>query len=160
MSLFDAIIDRVLAHEGGYCNVPQDPGGETQWGICKRAYPSCDIKSLTRQQAIEIYRKDYWNAVRGDDLPPAIAFQVLDAAVNHGVGRAIMWLQDAAGTAEDGHIGPNTLAAIKAADPADLVLRFNAIRLNFYTKLGTFGTFGKGWVRRVAGNLEFAAKDN
>jgi lysozyme family protein len=150
----------VLAHEGGYVNHPNDPGGETQWGICKRSYPNINIKTLTRAEAIEIYRKDFWNRVSGEQLPAEVAFQVFDAAVNHGIGNAVRWIQKAAGVADDGHLGPLSLAAIKAADPADLVLLFNAIRLRFYAKLSTFSTFGRGWVNRVAGNLELAAKDN
>lgn len=160
MSQFDSLIGRVLSHEGGYSLDPRDPGGETQWGISKRAYPAVNIRALTRDQAIEIYRRDYWARVQGDKLPAAVAFQVLDAAVNHGVGTAIRWLQRAVGVADDGVIGPLTLAAVAAAPAADLVLLFNAERLEFYAKLSTFDAFGKGWTRRVAGNLRLAALDN
>lgn len=160
MSQFDQFIERVLAHEGGYVNDPKDPGGETQWGISKRSYPSLNIRSLTRKDAIEIYRRDFWQRIQGDRLPPQFAFQGLDAAVNHGIGNAVRWLQRAAGVADDGVFGPRTLAAVTAADPADLVLVFNAERLDFYAKLSTFVQFGRGWTRRVAGNLRFAAKDN
>lgn len=156
---FAKVIDRVLAHEGGYVNHPSDPGGETNWGISKRAYPKVDIKNLTRVQAIAIYRRDYWDRVHGDSLPAAAAFQVFDAAVNHGVGRAIQWLQEAVGAAPDGVIGPATLAAINRTSAADLVLRFNALRLEFYANLNTFKDFGKGWTRRVAGNLRIASED-
>ncbi len=75
MSQFDKLIDRVLSHEGGYSNDPQDPGGETQWGISKRAHPDVNIKALTRAQAIDIYRADYWDKIKGDQLPAGIAFQ-------------------------------------------------------------------------------------
>lgn len=160
MSQFDQIINRVLAHEGGYVNDPRDPGGETQWGISKRSYPKLNIRALTRAEAVEIYRRDFWQRVQGDRLPRAFAFQGLDAAVNHGIGNAVRWLQRAAGVADDGVIDPRTLAAVAAQDPADLVLLFNAERLEFYTKLSTFDTFGRGWTRRVAGNLRYAAQDN
>ena len=160
MGMFDDLIDRVLGNEGGYVNNPKDPGGETNWGIAKRSYPALNIKALTRADAIEIYRRDFWNRVQGDKLPPEFAFQGLDAAVNHGIGNAVRWMQRAAGVADDGVFGPTTLAAIKRMSPADLVLLFNAERLNFYTKLSTFQTFGRGWINRVAGNLRFAAKDN
>lgn len=160
MSHFAKVIERVLAHEGGYVNHPKDPGGETNWGIAKRSYPNVDIKRLTREGAIAIYRRDFWDRVHGDKLPPEIAFQVFDAAVNHGPGNALRWLQRAAGVADDGVIGPVSLAAIRKAEPADLVLRFNAARLDFYASLTTFATFGRGWVRRVAGNLRSAAEDN
>ncbi|WP_377153367.1 glycoside hydrolase family 108 protein [Roseateles sp. UC29_93] len=160
MSLFDTLIDRVLGHEGGYVNHPEDPGGETKFGIAKRSYPGVDIKNLTRPQAIEIYRADFWNRVQGDKLPRAFVFQALDAAVNHGVENAVRWMQRAAKVADDGHIGPMTLAAIGRADTADLVLLFNAERQEFYTKLSTFDVFGRGWIRRVAANLRYAAEDN
>jgi lysozyme family protein len=157
--VFDALIDRVLSHEGGYVNDPRDPGGETKFGISKRAYPQLDIKNLTRAQAIEVYRRDYWARMRGDDLPPGVAFQVFDSAVNHGIGQAIRWLQRAAGVADDGVVGPVTIAAVKRLDPADVVLAFNAERLEFYTKLSTWQAFGAGWARRVAANLRHAAGD-
>jgi len=157
---YEDLIGRVLGHEGGYVNNPADPGGETKYGISKRAYPHIDIPTLMRGQAIEIYRRDFWIPVQGDKLPAVLAFQVLDAAINHGAGNAVRWLQRAAKVADDGVIGPMTMAAIARADPADLVLLFNAERLDFYCKLATFETFGRGWSRRVAGNLRFAAGDN
>ena len=160
MGMFDYFIERVLTHEGGYVNDPRDPGQETRWGISKRAYPQVDIRNLTRAQAVDIYRRDFWQRVRGDELPREFAFQALDAAVNHGIGNAVRWMQRAAGVADDGVIGPVTLAAVQRAQPADLVLRFNAERLRFYAKLTTFATFGRGWVNRVAGNLDHAAADN
>lgn len=160
MSDFDDFIDRVLTSEGGYVNDPADPGGETRFGISKRAYPHVDIKALTRDQAVTIYRRDFWDRVQGDKLPRAFAFQALDAAVNHGVENAVRWMQRAAGVADDGVIGPVTLGAVGRAEPADLVLKFNATRLRFYTKLQTFDAFGRGWVNRVAGNLDLAAEDN
>ncbi len=158
--LFDQLIERVLSHEGGYVNNPADPGGETQWGVAKRSYPDVNIRALTRAQAIDIYRRDFWQRCRADQLSPAIAFQLFDASVNHGIDNATRWLQRAAGVADDGHIGPISLAAIKAADQNDLLLRFNGERLYFYTFLANWPTFGKGWTRRVAGNLRYAAADN
>ena len=160
MKAFDLLVERVLSHEGGYVNDPRDPGQETRWGISKRAYPHLDIRNLTRAQAVDIYRRDFWQRVRGDELPREFAFQALDAAVNHGIGNAVRWMQRAAGVADDGVIGPVTLAAVQRAQAADLVLRFNAERLRFYAKLTTFSTYGRGWVNRVAGNLDHAAADN
>ncbi len=157
---FHIFIERVLAHEGGYVFDKRDPGGETKWGISKRSYPALNIKALTRDQAVAIYRRDFWDAQQLGKLPQAVAFQVFDAGVNHGTGNAVRWLQAAAGAAADGLIGPRTLAAVRAADQNDLLLRFNAARLEFYASLSTFATFGRGWVRRVAGNLRHAAGDN
>lgn len=157
---FERAIDRVLLHEGGYVNHPSDPGGETNFGIAKRSYPKLNISKLTRADAVAIYRRDFWDAVHGDLLPPSFAFQALDAAVNHGIGNAVRWMQRAAQVADDGVFGPVTLGAIRNASAGDLVLRFNAIRLDFYSRLSTFDIFGRGWVRRVAENLTYAAADN
>lgn len=168
---FGQMIERVLSHEGDFTDNRADPGnwtggrigeGElrgTKFGIAARGYPTVDIKRLTRLGAIELYRRDFWDRIDGDRLPPALAFQVLDAAVNHGIGNAVRWLQRAVDVADDGAIGPVTHAAIQRQPLAVTLLRFNAIRLDFYTKLSTFGTFGKGWSRRLAENLEHAARD-
>lgn len=160
MSLFDDYIDRVLSHEGGYVNDPRDPGGETKFGIAKRSYPNVDIKNLTRDGAKAIYKADFWDRAQCDKLPASFSFQALDAAVNHGMGNAVRWMQRAAGVADDGYIGPVTIAAINRQEAADLVLRFTAERLRFYAKLATFDVFGRGWINRVAGNLDYAAQDN
>ena len=156
---FDAAFDRLIGHEGGYVNDSRDPGGETNWGVSKRAFPDVDIRRLTRDGAKAIYRSHYWTPIHADLLPAALAFQAFDVAVNHGVGRAVKMLQQVAGAQVDGILGPVTLAAIELHDPADLVLRFNALRLRFYTDLDGWKTFGKGWTRRVAGNLDYAAAD-
>ena len=164
MAKFETIIERILAHEGGFVDHPRDPGGATNFGITERVARASGyrghMRNLPRETAIDIYRAQYWDRVQGDKLPDAVAFQVVDAAVNHGIGNAVRWLQRAAGVADDGIIGPVTLAAVRKADPADLVLLFNAIRLEFYASLSTFPTFGRGWTRRVAGNLRLAAEDS
>lgn len=156
---FARAIERVLAHEGGHVDHPDDPGGKTRWGISQRAYPHLDLSTLTRTQAIALYRRDAWTPIRGDALPEAIAFQVLDAAVNHGVLRAVGWLQQVLGVRVDGVVGPVTRTAAMEADPAALIFAYNAARLDFYARLRTFPTFGRGWTRRVAANLRFAARD-
>lgn len=85
----------VLKWEGGYVNDPQDPGGETKYGISKRAHPGEDIKNLTPERALEIYKKDYWNPVGGDNLPVPVCIVALDSAVNCGPSRANAWLKEA-----------------------------------------------------------------
>lgn len=157
---FSTAIDRVLMSEGGLVDNPQDPGGLTNYGIAQRSYPNVDIHGLTRDGAIAIYRRDFWDQIQGDNLPPIVAFQVLDAAVNHGIGNAIRWLQTAAGVAPDGHFGPVSLAAVKTKNPSDLLLLFLAERLDFYTRLTTFNTFGRGWTRRIVANLRYGSQDN
>jgi lysozyme family protein len=172
VSNYDLFINRVLSSEGGYTNHREDPGNwtkgyegggvlkGTKWGISAASYPDLDIVNLTREQAIAIYREDFWNRVGGDMLPTGFAFQALDAAVNHGIGNAVRWMQRAAGVADDGKIGPVTKAAIRAQNSFDLVFKFNAERLRFYTKLQKWNVFGKGWTNRVADNLDYAAEDN
>lgn len=159
MSNFNKYIDRVLGNEGGYVWDVRDPGGETKWGISKRTYPDLDIKSLTKEDAKKIYYRDFWQRINGDELPDAISYQVLDAAVNHGVGNAIRMLQRALNVVDDGHFGPLSRAALTSVPPIDVVLRFNAERIGFYTRLSTFSAFGKGWMRRVADNLKYAVED-
>lgn len=156
---FVRFIERVLEHEGVDADDPRDPGGKTRWGISQRTYPHLNIATLTREQAIALYRRDAWTPIRGDALPEAIAFQVLDSAVNHGVLRAVGWLQQALGVRVDGVVGPVTRAAAVGADPVALILAYNAARLDFYVRLRTFPAFGRGWTRRIAANLRFAAQD-
>ena len=157
---FNEAIERVLGHEGGYVNNPADPGGETQWGISKRSYPNVDIKALTRPQAVEIYRRDFWSAVNADDMPDGVAYQTLDFAVNSGVGTAIRYLQRALGVADDGHFGPVSIAAAKAISESDQIMRLNAERLDFMRKLRTWPTFGNGWAGRIVANLRYGAEDS
>lgn len=162
-SAFDIAFERLIGHEGGYVDHPQDPGGETNWGITKAVAREHgfqgSMRDMTREQAKAIYKVAYWDRARADEYDFAIGFQLFDAAVNHGIGTAIRFLQRAVGVADDGRVGPVTLRAIAAMPVADVLARFNAERLEFYTKLPTWPTFGKGWVRRVAENLRYQAKD-
>jgi lysozyme family protein len=160
MDRFDIYIERVLSHEAGYVNHPNDPGGETKWGISKRSYPHLNIKDLTRAQAIEIYRKDFWMPLFDAYLHTAVAYQVLDSAVNHGMGNTRRFLQRAVDVADDGILGKITLAALRSADVNDLLMNFLAERIEFMTKLSTWISFGKGWMRRIAQNLRYATEDN
>lgn len=156
---FARAIDRVLIHEGGDADDPRDAGGRTRWGISQRTYPTLDIAKLTRAEAIALYRRDFWAPLQGDALPPALAFQALDAAVNHGVGRTVRWLQRLVGVRVDGQFGPLTLAAIQAADQRVLIQRLLALRLDLYVEHERFAAFGRGWTRRIAENLRYAARD-
>ena len=92
-------------------------------------------------------------------MPPALAFQALDAAVNHGVGCTVRWLQRLAGVRIDGQLGPVTLAALRSADEAPLIERLLALRLDLYAEHDRFAAFGRGWTRRIAENLRYAARD-
>ena len=159
MSIYDMIFDRLMDHEGGYVNHPNDPGGETMYGVTKRVAQAHgyfgDMRKLPKSLAKQITEQSYYKAVKGDQLDRLIAWQLTDAAYNHGKRQAVKFLQRAVGL-----IGPRTLAAVAAMDKNDVVFLFNAERIEFYTRLRTWQTFGRGWARRVAGNLRFAAADN
>ena len=157
---FNTAIDRCLAAEGGYVNDPADPGGETNWGICKRSYPTVNIKALTREGAKDLYRSGFWDPVAAQTTDGALQFQLLDSAINHGMGNATRFLQRALGVADDGHFGPIGQRALAAASPHDVHLLFMAERFEFWAKLSTFDRFGRGWVRRGAQDLRYIAKDN
>ena len=156
---FVRAIDRVLIHEGGDADDPRDAGGRTRWGISQRTYPTLDITRLTRAEAIALYRRDFWVPLQGDALPAALAFQALDAAVNHGVGRTVRWLQRLVSVRIDGQLGPVTFEALRAADEGTLIDRLLALRLDLYVEHERFAAFGRGWTRRIAENLRYAARD-
>lgn len=149
-----------MGHEGGYVNDPDDPGGETNWGISKRSYPNVDIKKLTRDQAKEIYRKDFWEKIYADQMYDGVAFQSLDFAINSGIGVAIRKLQAAARVPDDGHWGPRTKTAVAAMTESDLIMRLNAQRLRYMTKLKNWKSAGAGWANRIANNLDYGAEDS
>lgn len=157
---FSTAIERVLSIEGGYTYDKDDPGGETQWGISKNAYPTLDIKALTRDGAKAIYQRDFWTPVVSLTADSALQFQLMDAAVNHGIGNAVRFLQRALGVADDGHFGPISRAALSKADPKDVHLLFLAERFEFWVKLVRFDKYGRGWVSRGALDLRYIAKDN
>lgn len=157
---FDACLGEVLSHEGGYVNHPSDPGGETNMGISKRSYPNENIRGMTRARASEIYRRDYWAPVRGDDLPAGLDLVAFDPAVNSGVSRGAKWLQSALGVTADGKIGPATIAAAHKADVQAVINRACDLRLSWLRTLPTWKTFGKGWARRVESIRETAQAMN
>ena len=154
---FAKALEHVLKHEGGYVNHPADPGGMTNLGVTKRVWEEWvghpvdekAMRSLTPAQVVPLYKRKYWDKIKGDDLPAGVDYVVFDAAVNSGPGRAAKWLQACVGAEVDGEIGPKTLAAV-AAFEGDLVDDYSKRRLSFLMDLPHWGTFGKGWSRRVA----------
>ena len=155
---FDAALKAILKHEGGFVNHPKDPGGMTNLGVTKRVWEEWvgktvdekAMRALTPEVVGPMYRKKYWDAVKADDLPDGLDYLMFDFAINAGPGRAIKTMQKAIGTAPDGAIGPKTMTALKTADQGELVAKFSEEKEAFYRSLPTFGTFGKGWLRRVA----------
>lgn len=168
---FDTAFDRLIGHEGKFTDHRNDRGnwtsgrvgvGElkgTKFGISAMTYPHLDIKNLTVDDARVIYERDFWLRAGADQYDGAIGYQVFDAAVNHGIGNAIRILQRAVRVADDGDVGPITLKAVQSMTATDVLMRFNAARIRFYTKLSTWADFGKGWMNRVAGNLDYGADD-
>jgi lysozyme family protein len=150
---FDEAFEILIGHEGGYTNNPADPGGETRFGISKRAYPGEDIRNMTLDRAKTLYMRDYWGPAGCPNVPDAVRFDLFDMAVNSGVRAAVKCLQGAAGVAQDGALGPKTLAAIASQDGIRLAARFNGARLAFMASLPTFKDFGRGWANRIASNL-------
>jgi lysozyme family protein len=150
-AVFDAAVGFVLKEkiEGGYVNDPRDPGGETNFGISKRSYPKVNMKTLTRDGAIAIYKRDYWDAVNCDALPPMLAVALFDCAVNQGAGIAPKLLQRALGASPDGVIGPKTIAAAERADPSEALVQFLGWRLRRYAFTGNAATYMRGWSNRV-----------
>ena len=155
---FDTAFHELLGHEGGYSNHPNDPGGETMWGVTKAVAQqhgyTGPMKDLPVETAKQIYRKAYWDAVRAEELPDLIRYAVFDAAVNSGPGTAIRWLQQSVGATPDGVLGPKTLAAIKEVNPDGILRRMLSKRLTAMTNMSGWPSFSKGWARRIASLLE------
>jgi lysozyme family protein len=155
---YDEALRRLLPHEGGYSNHPSDPGGPTNYGITIHDYrryvkpgaDASDVRVMRIEEAGAIYRAKYWDALRCDDLPSGIDYCVFDYGVNSGVGRSAKVLQRVVGVAADGRVGPLTLAAVSARDPASLINAICDERLAFLRRLTTWPVFGRGWSRRVA----------
>jgi lysozyme family protein len=166
MSSFDRAFEILIGHEGGFTDDPRDAGNwtggapgqgalrGTRWGISAAAYPHLDIATLTLAEARAIYRRDYWDQVLGEALPPPVALLAFDAAVNCGVRTAIRWLQAAVGATPDGIAGPRTrMAAAQACatqDGRERVATEMLARRNLHNAaLRNWGDFGLGWSRRL-----------
>lgn len=153
---FDDAFEKLIGHEGGYVNNPADPGGETKFGISRRAYPLEDIKAMTLGRAKFLYQRDYWGPAGCDAVPDGVKFDLFDCAVNSGVTAAVRLLQNAVGAAPDGILGPLTLQAVNSMPVPRLVARFNGWRLAFMANTPQWETFSRGWARRIASNLKEA----
>ena len=150
---FFEIVNHTLEEEGGYVNDPTDQGGETNYGISKRAYPDVDIFNLTEDDAIDIYWKDYWVRGKCDRVPKQLQAIYFDMCVNFGISGAIKVLQETANgkgadIEVDGKIGPNTIKAIQNLS----VQRVRAFRALKFAKIVIANPkqmkFWYGWFRR------------
>lgn len=154
---FTKAVALILKHEGGYVDDPRDPGGETHYGISKRAYPNENIRAMTPQRAALLYHRDYWQAIQGDALPYPLALITFDMAVNAGVTTATKMLQKALKVPSDGQIGPQTLAAAQAA-PFAVAIRLSRHRITYYASLGGWQFYANSWTQRTLETL-VAAKE-
>lgn len=156
---FERALSLVLKHEGGWSDHPKDPGGATMKGVTLanfRRYikPNAtkeDLRRITDEQVATIYRRYYWDAVAGAELPGGIDYAVFDFAVNSGPARAAKYLQAVVGAKQDGKIGPATLKATRAMVRAAVINDLCDRRMDFLRRLPTWGTFGRGWTSRVSG---------
>lgn len=168
---FEIILKRVVSHEGGYTDDKDDPGNWTggkvgvgelkgsKYGISAASYPHLDIRKLSWEKAKEIY----WQWYRDCKLynyRAVMQYQLFDSAFNHGITRTNKLLQATVGATQDGIVGKNTLAAVAEVSDEDIVLLFLATRLQFFTDISHFTKYGRGWSRRIAQNLRYAAEDN
>lgn len=145
---FTEAVQLIFKLEGGYVNDPHDRGGETKWGISKRRFPDVDIKNLTKAGAADIYLRHYWSPTRCDELPENMRLPVFDCAVNQGVKTAVEILQELVGVAQDGQMGPVTLAAVRSYR-GDLRHHYHAKRTAAYVSYSQFDRYGRGWLHRL-----------
>ena len=167
---YQSCLEMILHHEGGYVNHPKDPGGITNLGVTKRVYEEWvgysvsehTMQNLTEEDVAQIYRKNYWDRIKADELPAGLDLCVFDFGVNAGTGRAAKLLQRMIGSTPDGGIGPMTLKALdryiddNGVDHA--IGEYQHRRQTYYEGLKHFGTFGRGWTRRVTETTEAAMK--
>jgi len=153
---FDKCLKMLLSHEGGFVNHPEDPGGITNLGVTKKVYDEWigresteqEMRDLTPEDVGPIYKKNYWDRVKGDSLPSGLDWACFDWCVNSGSGRPAKAVQRAVGATADGAIGPATLGLIMEKDPKFIIEYVHDVRQDFYKSLKTFETFGRGWTRR------------
>ena len=157
-SNFQQCLEQVLKSEGGFVDNPNDPGGATNKRITLAVYQTFksnphltanDLKAISDDDVIAIYKRKYWDVVSGDLLPIGVDYCVFDAAVNSGPGRAAKWLQGCLNVEQDGSIGPGTLAAVAAFDRIQLINDYCQRRLAYLQDLDNWQYFGNGWEKRV-----------
>lgn len=174
---FEKVKSFLIKHEGGYTSDARDPGNwstgkvnkgaliGTNWGISAPTFIAYmknrglnisssamaqGLRELTKADAFQIYKVNYWDKIKGDELPAGLDYTMFDFAVNSGPAKAIMTLQKVLGVAQDGILGPITLKeANKGSYTEQSILLVNQHRLDFMKSLSTWPIFGTGWGRRV-----------
>lgn len=163
---FPTCLAETLKWEGGYSNDPYDPGGATMKGVIQKVYDGFrdsrrvarqDVRKIANDELLAIYRGNYWNLIRGEELEPGVDLAIFDFCVNSGARQAVVSMQRVLGMDRDGHFGAATMAALKAKHPADFIEAYMDERRRFLRGLKTFWRFGKGWIRRCDG-VEKAAE--
>lgn len=154
---WDHCFDMVIKSEGGFVDHPKDPGGMTNLGVTRLAWEAYlgkhvtedEMRALTPEVVKPFYKALYWDRIKGDSLPAGVDYAAYDLAVNSGPNKAARYLQEIAGVAVDGVIGPKSLEAIKECRPEEVVEALCDMRMDFLKRLPTFDTFGRGWEDRV-----------
>jgi lysozyme family protein len=154
---FEQCLAFLLKEEGGYSNDPRDKGGMTNYGVTHIDWAAwighepteAEMRAMTPQDVAPLYKKKYWDAMKCDDLHIGLDYAVFDFGVNSGIGRSAKFLQAICGTAQDGKIGPITLAASAKLDPIAVIDEICDKRLAFLQALSDWQYFGKGWGSRV-----------
>ena len=163
---WDKSFNLVINSEGGFTNDQRDSGnhlpdgrqGSTMLGCTQANWEAYvghkvtqdDMKKLTKDDVMPLYKKNYWDAVKGDDLPSGVDYAAFDFAINAGPAASRKMIQRALGVTADGAFGPMTMAAIQKADAKELLQKFSDAKTNFYKSLSNFNVYGKGWLQRVA----------
>lgn len=163
---FDKCLHMLLEHEGGYVNDSRDSGGMTNLGVTKRVYEDWVDRKVTEQEMREltpddvapIYKKNYWDRVKGDYVPSGVDWCLFDWAVNSGSGRPAKAVQRAVGATPDGVIGKQTVGLIMEKDPKFIIDYVYTVRQAFYEGLDDYKHFGRGWSRRNTETLHQAMK--
>lgn len=158
IKLFDVIMKGVLNFEGEYVNDSQDPGGETKYGVSKKAYPELDIPNLTEDRARSIYFRDYFVGPKISLLPTSLAIVTTDMAINMGVRRTVKLLQSILEVKADGVIGPKTLDAAFKADPISASFLLTSVRILAYSSMDHYDRFKQGWIIRAMSIQEVATR--
>jgi len=159
---FDKAVEKVLVHEGGFVNDPLDRGGATNWGITQKTYENfvgrpvsiSEIQNMPRGNAITIYKTQYWDKVRGDEIKSyPIAFSIFDQAVNQGPARAIKRAQSVLGIYPDGNIDSEMIKRLNNSDEADFINKFADESERYYRRIvennPSQEKFLAGWLKRV-----------
>lgn len=153
----EQVLNWILKDEGGLTDDPDDDLGITKYGVTKedlkelwgRPVKDSDVKSLSLEEAKNVFKRLYWNPLKCSELPPPIAYMVMDAGLMHGVYRAGVWLQKAVGVKLDGQVGPKTIEAARVADPAAVLESITASRMARAKSHPDYRKFGRGWINRI-----------